>query len=93
MKASLFRTPGRFILKQGDEGVSVAEMCRKTRLATDLLQLEEKVRRPVAAGDEEAEAARGRERAFEEDRRGPNTGPRDVAGCHSAKALSRARKR
>ncbi len=29
----------------------------------------------------------------EEDRRGPDVGPRDAAGCHSPKALRPARKR
>ncbi|MBB4483476.1 putative transposase [Rhizobium etli] len=50
MKASQFLDAQKaFILKQGDEGVSVAEICRKAGIQSgDLLQLEEKVRRHVA---------------------------------------------
>ena len=59
----------------------------------DLFQLEEEIRGHVAAGDEEAEAARGRECTAEEDCRGSDVGPRDVAGRHSPKALRPARKR
>lgn len=58
-----------------------------------LFHLEEEICRSVATGDEEAEAARGRECAIEEDRCGPDAGPRDVAGCHSAKATRPDRKR
>ncbi|MHC2357597.1 transposase InsO family protein [Sinorhizobium meliloti] len=83
-----------FILKQGHEGVPVAEICRKAGdQPGDVFQLEEKVCRHVAAGDEEAEAARGRECAAEEDRCGPDVGPRNAAGCYSPKALRPARKR
>ncbi|WP_407070485.1 transposase [Neorhizobium alkalisoli] len=61
MKASQFSDAQKaFILKQGDEGVPVAEICRKAGISPgDLFQLEEKIRRHVAAGDEEAEATRG----------------------------------
>ncbi|WP_322790971.1 IS3 family transposase (plasmid) [Rhizobium indigoferae] len=51
------------------------------------------MRRHVAAGDEEAEATRGRERSAETDRRRSDARSRDAAGRHPAKALRPARKR
>ena len=42
-----------FILKQGADGVPVAEICRRAGISqADLLQLEEEVRRLAADGDE-----------------------------------------
>src|SRR5690606_36628189 len=59
----------------------------------DVLQLEEEVRRAFAVGDAAFARARGRERAAEEDRGGPDARSRDAAGCHQAKALRPDRKR
>ncbi len=94
MKASQFSDAQKaFILKQGDEGVTVAEICRKAGISQATYFNWKKNTRHVAAGDEEAEAARGRECTAEEDCRGSDVGPRDVAGRHSPKALRPARKR
>lgn len=61
MKASRFSEAQKaFILKQGNHGMPVAEICRKAGISqADLLQLEEEVRRAAADGDATAEAARG----------------------------------
>ena len=63
MKASRFSDAQKaFILKQGADGVPVADICRKAGISqADLLQLEEEVRRHAATGDAASEAARGRE--------------------------------
>ncbi len=84
MKAS--HAQKAFILKQGDEGVSVAEICRKAGIS-QATYFNWKKKYAGMLPPEEAEAARGRECAVEEDRRGPDAGPRDVAGRHPAKAL------
>ena len=59
----------------------------------DLLQLEEEVRRSAADRDAAAEAARGRERQAEADRRRPVAGQGDAAGRHAPKTLRPVRKR
>ena len=68
MKASRFSDAQKaFILKQGDEGVSVAEICREAGISqATYFNWKKKYPRHAAAGDEEAEAARGRECATEE---------------------------
>lgn len=88
MKASAFSDAQKaFILKQGADGVPVAEICRRALdQAGDVLQLEEEVRRPAADGDEAAEAARGRKRAAEEVGGGPVAGPGDATGRDPPKA-------
>jgi putative transposase len=50
MRASAFSDAQKaFIWKQGADGVPVAEICRRAGISqADLLQLEEKVRRPAA---------------------------------------------
>ena len=77
MKASQFSDAQKaFILKQGDEGVPVAEICRKAGISqATCFNWKKKIRGHAAAGDEEAEATRGRERSTEEDRCGPDVGP------------------
>jgi hypothetical protein len=95
MKASKFSDAQKaFIIKQGDEGTPVAEICRKAgihwptgecaaiadRQPSDLLQLEEEVCRAAANRDEAVEAARGREQSVEEDRGRLDAGSGDVAG-------------
>jgi transposase-like protein len=76
MKASQFSDAQKaFILKQSDEGVPVAEICRKAGISQATYFNWKKKYGHVAAGDEEAEAARGRERSTEEDRCGPDAGP------------------
>ena len=83
-----------FILKQGADGVPVADDLPQGRdQPGDLLQLEEEVRRSAADRDAAAEAARGRERQAEADRRRPEPGQGDAAGRHPPKALRPARKR
>ena len=54
MKASRYTDPQKaFILKQGEDGMAVAEVCRKGRdHPGDLLQWEEEVRWADALGDE-----------------------------------------
>ena len=53
MKASRFTDAQKaFIIKQGEEGAPVAEVCRNQ--SGDLLQLEEEVCRHDAVGDETA---------------------------------------
>ena len=53
MKASKFTDAQKaFIIKQGEEGTPVAEICRQAGISqADLLQLEEKVCRHDAIGD------------------------------------------
>jgi len=52
-----------FVLKQGSDGMPVADVCRKAGISqATLLQLEEEIRRPAAERDAAAEAARRRER-------------------------------
>ena len=52
MKSSRFSDARKaFVLKQGSDGVAVAEICRRAGISqADLLQLEEEVRRRAAAG-------------------------------------------
>lgn len=102
MKASKFTDAQKvFIVKQGEEGTPVSEICRKAgirwpigeceaiagRQPGDLFQLEEKVCRPAAERNEAAQAARRRERTAEEDRGRPDAGPGNVAGRHPPKDL------
>ena len=63
MKASRFSEAQKaFILKQGADGMPVADICRKGRdQPGDLFQLEEEIRRAAAERDAAAKAARGRE--------------------------------
>jgi putative transposase len=61
MKASQFSDAQKaFVLKQGDEGVPVAEICRKAGISqATYFNWKKKNAWYVAAGDEEAQAARG----------------------------------
>ena len=95
MKASRFSEAQKaFVLKQGADGVAVGGGLPEGRdQPGDLLQLEEEVRRPAADRDAAAEAARGRERQAEADRRGPDAGQGDAAGRRPPKALRPARQR
>ena len=70
MKASNFSDAQKaFIIKQGEDGTPVAEICRKAGISqATVLQLEEEVCRSAANRDEAVEAARGRECTAEEDR-------------------------
>ncbi len=53
----------------------MAEICRKAGISqATYFNWKKKYGGHAAAGDKEAEAARGRECAVEEDRRGPDTG-------------------
>lgn len=79
MKASKFSDSQKaFIIKQGDEGTPVAEICRKAGISQAIYFNWKKT---ATDPNEAAEATRGRERAAEEDRRRSDLGPRDVAGC------------
>ncbi|NOJ50952.1 transposase [Bradyrhizobium sp. WSM 1744] len=58
MKASFSESQKAFILKQGEEGILVADICRKAGISpAELLQSEEEPRRPVADRDASAEGA------------------------------------
>ena len=61
MKASQFSDAQKaFILRQGGDGVPVADICRKAGISpATSFQLEEEVRRYAAARDAASEAARG----------------------------------
>ena len=63
MKASQFSDAQKaFILKQGAEGVPVAEICRKAGISqATYFNWKKKYDGHAAAGDAAAEAARGRE--------------------------------
>ena len=57
---------------------------------SDLSQLEEAVWRAAAGRDASAEGTRRREKPPDKDRRGPDVGSGNAAGCHPAKARSPA---
>jgi len=83
-----------FILKQGADGVPVAEICRKAGISqADLLQLEEEVRWLAADRDAAAEAIGRRGQQAEADRGGPVARQGDAAGRHPPKNLRPVRKR
>jgi len=70
MKASKFSEAQiAFVLKQAEDGTPIGEVCRKN-FGRDL-PLAQKIRRPVALGDEASAAARGGECQAQADRRGP----------------------
>lgn len=59
MKVSKFSGAQKaFILKQGSDGMPVADICRKAGISCDLFQLEEEVRRLAADRDASVETAR-----------------------------------
>ncbi len=89
MKASRFSDGQKaFILKQGNEGVAVAEICRKAGISqADLFQLEEEVRRIAADRDATVEAARGREQQAEEAGGGSAARQGDAAGRDPPKCM------
>ncbi|WGR73012.1 IS3 family transposase [Bradyrhizobium sp. ISRA432] len=95
MKASKFSDAQKaFILKQGNDGIPVADICRKAGISqADLFQLEEKVRRTAADRDTPVEAARGREHQAEEAGGGPIARQGDAAGRDPPKAVKPGRKR
>ena len=83
-----------FILRQGDEGTALGEVCRKAGISeATYYNWRKKYGRIDAVRDEAAASARGRERQAEEDCRGSVARQRDAAGRHSPKALRPARKR
>ena len=95
VKASQFSDAQKaFILRQGADGVPVADVCRKAgiRQAT-YFNWKKKYEGLQPPEDAPAEAARGREREAEEDRGGPVTGSRDASGRHPPKTVRPARKR
>ena len=61
MKASKFTEAQKaFILKQGEQGTPVAEICRKAGISqATYFNCKKEVRWSAADGDEAAEAARG----------------------------------
>jgi hypothetical protein len=77
MKASAFPEAQKaFILKQGADGVPVAEICRRAGISqATYFNWQKEARRPAADGDEAAEADRRREGAAEEVGGGPVAGP------------------
>ena len=94
MKVSKFTDAQKaFILKQGTDGMPVADFPQGRDQPGDVFQLEEAVRRIAADRDEAVEAARGRERAAEEAGGGPEPRPRDAAGRHPPKTVRPGRKR
>ncbi len=71
MKASKFSDAQKaFILKQGDDGVPVAEICRKAGISQALFQLAQEVCGSAARRDASIEGSGRREFQTEEDRRG-----------------------
>ena len=95
MKASKFSDAQKaFILKQGADGVPVAEICRKAGISqATYFNWKKKYEGMTAAGDAAAEAARGREREAAEAGGRPVARPRDAAGRHPPKTLRPGRKR
>jgi hypothetical protein len=95
MKASKFSDAQKaFILKQGADGMPVADVCRKGRHQPgDVFQLEKEVRWPAADRDASAEAASGREYQAAEGGRRSQPRQRDASGRHTPKALRPVRKR
>ena len=96
MKASkLSEAQKAFILKQGNDGIPVADTCRKAGIsqATYFNWKRKYVRRAAADGDAAAEAARGREQQAAQGGGGPQSRQGDAAGRHPPKTLRPARKR
>ena len=83
-----------FILRQGDEGTAIGEVCRKAGISeATYYNWAQEVRRADAVGDEAVAPARGGERQAEENRRRSRARQGDAAGRHPPKALKPARKR
>jgi hypothetical protein len=81
-------------LKQGTEGMPVADTCRKAGISqATYFNWKAQVRRPTAEGDAAPEAARGRERQATEDGRRFEPRQRDASGRHPPKAVRPVRKR
>ncbi|WP_320203887.1 IS3 family transposase [Agrobacterium rosae] len=95
MKASNFLDAQKaFILKQGDDGTPVAEICRKAGISqATYFNWRKKVRRAAAGRDASSEGFGRREQPLEADRCRPDAGSRNAAGRHPPKALRPARKR
>ncbi len=81
------------VLRQGEEGTPVGEICRKAGISEATYYNWRKKYGGLTVGDEAAASARGGERQAEEDRRRPVARQGDAAGRHSPKALKPARKR
>ena len=95
MKASKFSESQKaFILKQGKDGIAVAEICRKAGISqATYFNWKKKVRRLAADGDASAEAARGREQQVAARGCRSQPGQGDPAGLRPPKTLRPARKR
>ncbi len=95
MKASQFTDAQKaFILKQGAEGMPVAEICRKAGISqATYFNWKKKYDGHDAAGDAAAEAARGREHEAAQAGGRSVARPRDAAGRHPPKTLRPGRKR
>ena len=94
MTASKFTDAQKaFILKQGEQGIPVAETCRKAGISQATYFNWRKICGLDAFGDEAPEAAGGREYPAETDRRRPDAVSGDAAGYHQAKAVRPGRKR
>lgn len=89
MKRSQFSDAQKaFIIRQGEDGTPVEEVCRKAGISPgDLLCLEEEIRRHDAFSNGADARVVGRERAPQADRVRPLARPGHAAGCHQAKAL------
>ena len=83
-----------FTLRQAEAGTPVAEVIRNMRgQRTDVLSLEEAIRRDGRRGAASPEAARGREPEVEAAGGGPVTRQGDATGRHPLKAVKPGRRR
>jgi putative transposase len=78
-----------FILRQGEEGTAVGEVCRKAGISEATYYSWRKKYGGLMPSD--MKPARGRERQAEEDRGRSVAGQGDAAGRHPPKALKPAR--
>jgi Transposase. len=89
MKASKFSDAQKaFILKQGADGIPVAEICRRAGISqATYFNWKKKYGRAAADGDEAAEAVGGRERQASEAGGRPVARQGDAAGCDPPKTV------
>ena len=94
MKASQFTDAQKaFIIKQGEDGTPVAEICRKAGISQATYFNWKKKYAGVLPSEMRRLRELEQESPAEEDRGGPVAGQGDAAGRHQAKALRPGRKR
>src|ERR1700754_4232191 len=95
MKASKFSDAQKaFILKQGADGIPVADICRKAGISqATYFNWKKKLDGLLPTEMRRLKAARGREQQAEEAGRRPVVGSGDASGRHPPKAVRPVRKR